>query len=107
MNVIIQVKIVIDIYNFHTFVDIPLRLILTKMDILDLSGPEDCSGIFGSRHASKKVQLAKAIFRIHDSQILPIANYVDEIGRSIVKDILALQAILNILQEAVTYIENI
>lgn len=87
--------------------NIPLRLILTKMDRLDLSGPNDCSGLFQSRHASKKVQLAKSVFGVHESQILPIANYVDETRRSIIKDILALQAILNILQEALTYIENI
>lgn len=92
---------------FHTFVDIPLQLILTKMDKLDLCGLGDCSGIFKSRHAYKKVQLAKSIFGVHDSQILPIANYVDETRRSDIKDILALQAILNILHEAVTYIENI
>lgn len=49
----------------------------------------------------------KTIFGVHDSQILPIANYVDETRRSNIKDILALQAIINILQEAVTYIENI
>lgn len=87
--------------------NIPLQLILTKMDKLDLCGLGDCSGIFKSRHAYKKVQLAKSIFGVHDSQILPIANYVDETRRSDIKDILALQAILNILHEAVTYIENI
>lgn len=90
-----------------TFVDIPLQLILTKMDKLDLCGLGDCSGIFQSRHASKNVQLAKTIFGVRDSQIQPIANYVDETRRNIIKDMLALQAILNILLEAVSYIENI
>lgn len=90
-----------------TFVDIPLQLILTTMDKLDLCGLGDCSGIFQSRHASKKVQLAKTIFGVRDSQIQPIANYVDETRRNIIKDMLALQAILNILLEAVSYIENI
>lgn len=87
--------------------DIPLQIILTKMDKLDLCGLGDCSGIFQSMHASKKVQLAKTIFGVHDNQIQPIANYVDETRRSNIKDILALQAILNIFQEALTYIENI
>lgn len=77
------------------------------MDKLDLCGLGDCSAIFQSRHASKKVQLAKTIFGVHDNQIQPIANYVDETRRSNIKDILALQAILNIFQEALTYIENI
>lgn len=77
------------------------------MDKLDLCGLGDCSGIFQSRHASKKVQLAKTIFGVHDSQIQPIANYFDETRRNIIKDMLGLQAILNILQEAVTYIGNI
>lgn len=84
-----------------------MQLILTKMDKLDLCGLGDCSGIFQSRHAYKKVQLAKSKFGVHNSQILPTANYVDETRRSDIKDILALQAILNILHEAVTYIKNI
>lgn len=92
---------------FQSFVDIPLQIILTKMDKLDLCGLSDCSGIFQSRHASKKMQLAKTIFGVKGNQIQPIANYVDETRRNNIKDILALQAILNILQEAVTYIENI
>lgn len=91
----------------HDNNDIPLQIILTKMDKLDLCGLSDCSGIFYSRHASKKMQLAKTIFGVKGNQIQPIANYVDETRRSNIKDILALQAILNILQEAVTYIENI
>lgn len=77
------------------------------MDKLELCGLGDCSGIFQSRHAYKKVQLAKLKFSVYNSKILPIANYVDETRRSDIKDILALQAILNTLHEAVTYIENI
>lgn len=96
-----------NIQHYLTGQNIPLQLILTKMDKLDLCGLGDCSGIFQSRHAYKKVQLAKSKFGVLNSQILPIANYVDETRRSDIKDILALQAILNILQEALTYIENI
>lgn len=39
--------------------NIPLRLILTRMDKLDLCAAGDLSKIFVSRHAEKKVNVAK------------------------------------------------
>lgn len=45
------------------FVDIPLRLILTKVDQLDLCTPGDLSGIFKSKQMADKVRLAKGKIR--------------------------------------------
>lgn len=86
--------------------NIPLRLILTRIDNLDLCAAGDLSSLFVSRHAEKKVNIAKAIFSLHDSQILPIANYVGGNTQNVNQDILTLQAVENILNEAVSYIEN-
>lgn len=41
------------------FVDIPLRLILTKVDQLDLCTPGDLSGIFKRKQMADKERLAK------------------------------------------------
>lgn len=87
-------------------VDIPLRLILTRIDNLDLCVSNDLSSLFVSMHARKKVDTAKDIFQLHDSQILPIANYVKGTTKNVNQDILTLQAVENILNEAVSYIEN-
>lgn len=81
-------------------------MILTRIDKLDLCAADDVRSIFVSRHAERKVNIAKAIFRLHDSQILPIANYVKGTTQNVNQDILTLQAVENILNEAVSYIEN-
>lgn len=82
----------------NIFVDIPLRLILTKVDQLDLCIPGDLSGIFKSKQMADKVRLAKDKFGLQESQILPIASYVNETRQNIIKDVLALQAVENILK---------
>lgn len=88
-------------------VDIPLRLILTKVDQLRLCGfPSDLSGIFKSRQMDLKVQLAIKNFSLQDCQVLPIANYAHGFEQNITQDVLALLTIDNILQEAISYIKN-
>lgn len=89
--------------TFYILVDIPMRLILTKVDKLDLCGSGELSGIFRSRHAEITVKRAKEIFGFQNCQILPIANYVDENSRNVIKDVLILLALDNILQEALDY----
>lgn len=86
--------------------NIPLRLILTKVDQLDLCIPGDLSGIFKSKQMADKVRLAKEKFGLQESQILPIASYVQETRQNITKDVLALQAVENILSEALEYVKN-
>lgn len=88
------------------FVDIPLRLILTKVDLLELCGNGDLSGIFRSKHVEQKVNIAKEEFDLQDCQILPIANYVTGTEKQLYQDILALLTMDNILEEALTYIKN-
>lgn len=56
------------------FVDILRRLILTKVDQLDLCIPGDLSGIFKSKQMADKVRLAKEKFGLQESQILPTAS---------------------------------
>lgn len=85
--------------------NIPLRLILTKMDELNLRGSK-LNGIFHSRKAQSKLEKAKEIFGVQDCQILPIANYVNEFKQNDTQDVLALLAMNNIIQEALTYIKN-
>lgn len=53
-----------------------------------------------------KVRLAKDKFGFQESQILPIASYVNETRQNIIKDVLALQAVENILNEALEYVKN-
>lgn len=86
--------------------NVPLRLMLTKVDRLDLCGSGDLSGIFRSRHAQTKVKQAKRLFDFHDCQILPIANYTKGNTQNNPQDVLALLALDNILQEAMAYIDN-
>lgn len=87
--------------------DIPLRLILTKVDQLNLCGFDgDLKGIFRSRQVKLKVESAKKNFGIQDCQILPIANYVNGMEQNTTQDVLALLTIDNILQEAIAYIKN-
>lgn len=76
----------------YDIVYIPQRLILTKVDKLDLCGNGDVSGVFRSRHVQQKVQLVKEKFGLHDCQILPVANYIKKSGQNIQKDVLALLA---------------
>lgn len=80
---------------------------LTKVDRLDLCGSGDLSGIFRSRHAEIKVNQAKQLFDFGGCQILPIANYTNESTQSNSKDVLALLALDNILQEAIAHINNV
>lgn len=86
--------------------DVPSRLILTKVDKLDLCYPGSLNEIFRSPHAEKKVNTAKEKFDFHDCEIWPIANYVTGTTQDITRDVLALLSLDNILEEAITYIEN-
>lgn len=86
--------------------NISLRLVLSHVDALDLCVFGDLTKIFLSRHVQQKVQLAKEMFKLNDSYILPIASYVTGTTQNIAQDILALQAIENIISEAILYIRN-
>lgn len=66
----------------------------------------DLKGIFRSRQAKLKVELAIKNFGVQDCQVLPIANYVKGMEQNTTQDVLALLTIDNILQEAITYIKN-
>lgn len=79
-------------------------MILTRSDGICQSGNLD--GIFRNEKVYKKVEEAKKIFRLDDCQVLPIANYVRGTTQNITQDVLALLAINNIVQEAISYIEN-
>ncbi|XP_062569570.1 interferon-induced protein 44-like [Saccostrea cucullata] len=86
--------------------NIPLRLILTKVDELDLYSFGDLSSVFRSRHAKQKFDAAKRKFTLQDNQVRPIANYVTGPNQNLAQDILALIAVKNILEEALVYIGN-
>lgn len=79
-------------------------MILTRSDNQCQSGNLD--GIFRNEKVYEKVEEAKKIFSLHDCQVLPIANYVQGTTQNITQDVLALLAINNIVQEAISYIEN-
>lgn len=76
------------------------------MDELDLYELKAVRSIFVSRDAQRKVESAKIRFGLQDNQILPIANYVDGTDQDIYRDVLALHAVENILQGALTFLEN-
>lgn len=79
-------------------------MILTRADKLCQSG--NLNSIFRSEKAYNKVDEAKNIFRFQDCQILPVANYVQGTTQNMTQDVLALLALNNIVQEAMSYIEN-
>lgn len=81
-------------------------MILSHIDKLDMCVYGDLTKLFVSRHVYQKVELAKQIFGLQDIQVLPVANYVHGITQNIPQDILALQAIENILNETISYVEN-
>lgn len=87
--------------------NIPSRMILSHVDKLDMCVYGDLTKLFVSRHVQRKVELAKEIFSLQDIQVLPVANYVKGITQNIAQDILALQAIENILNETISYLENL
>ena len=76
------------------------------MDKLDLYELNAVRSIFRSRDAKLKTESAKIKFGLQDHQILPIANYVEGMHQDIFRDILALQAVENILQEVLVYLED-
>lgn len=77
------------------------------MDLQTLCGFDgDLKGIFRSRQAKLKVELAIKNFGVQDCQVLPIANYAKGMEQNTTQDVLALLTIDNILQEAITYIKN-
>lgn len=82
-------------------------MILSHVDKLDMCVYGDLTKLFVSRHVQRKVELAKGIFSLQDIQVLPVANYVKGITQNIAQDILALQAIENILNETISYLENL
>ncbi|XP_078339685.1 interferon-induced protein 44-like isoform X2 [Crassostrea virginica] len=86
--------------------NIPLRLILTSMDQLELYELGSLRSVFLSRDAKVKVERAKGKFGLQDNQILPVANYVSGINQDVNRDVLALQAAKNILQEANSFIAD-
>lgn len=87
--------------------NIPSRMILSHVDKLDMCVYGDLTKLFVSRHVQRKVELAKGIFSLQDIQVLPVANYVKGITQNIAQDILALQAIENILNETISYLGNL
>lgn len=82
-------------------------MILSHVDKLDMCVYGDLTKLFVSRHVQRKVELAKEIFSLQDIQVLPVANYVKGTTQNIAQDILALQAIENILNETISYLENL
>lgn len=86
--------------------NIPSRMILSHVDKLDMCVYGDLTKLFVSRHVQTKVELAKEIFSLQDIQVLPVANYVKGTTQNIAQDILALQAIENILNETISYVGN-
>lgn len=79
--------------------NVPLRLVLTKVDKLLPDGPDKLDCIFHNRHVYDKVRKAKELFSLQDCHILPIANYVNSAHQNLNQDVLALLALDNILQE--------
>lgn len=105
--IVLQLFIITNQNEFaYDIVYIPQRLILTKVDNLDLCGNGDVSGVFRSRHAQQKVQQVKEKFVLHDCQFLPVDNYIRESAQNIKEDVLALLAMNNIIEESLAYIEN-
>ena len=77
------------------------------MDTLDLCKETPLENIYRSRDVKAKMDKARNMFGLTDTHILPVVNYLsDDQVRIITKDVLALQALDNILQQALSFIEN-
>lgn len=89
------------------FIGVPLRLVLTTIDLLGLceSHPE-LYHVYKSKKVKEKVEAAEKKFGLSKASILPVANYVNETRPTIRKDNLALDALDNILQQAVFFIKD-
>lgn len=102
MNVIIIIvvlrSLLLTLFTY-IFVDVPLRLVLTKVDKLHPGASDKLSGIFHNRLIYDKVRKVKEIFSLQDCHILPIANYVNSDQPNLNQDVLTLLALDNILQE--------
>lgn len=96
--------VIVRIQNCLQDFNIPIRVVLTRVDKLCRAG--ELNGIFKNEKVKNKVEEAKKIFRSHDCQVLPVANYVSGTTQNITQDVLALLAINNIVQEALLYIGN-
>ena len=88
------------------FIGIPFRIVLTSMDLLYLSKKNELEHIYWSKQAYEVVEEAKERFDLNNVHILPVANYVDEMRPVITKDVLALDALDNVFQQALSFIED-
>lgn len=77
------------------------------MDLLDLcKSHKELKYIYWSKDVKSKVEAAADRFKLRNAYILPVANYVDETEPTITTDVLALEALDNILQQAVFFIKD-
>lgn len=76
------------------------------MDEVRLCDRYPLENIYWSEQAKLIVEKAVEIFMLSNPQILPVANYTTEREPVITKDVLALEALNNILHQALSFIEN-
>ena len=76
------------------------------MDELYLCARNPLENIYWSEQAKKKVDKARDLFSLSNPQMLPVANYTTERKPVITKDVLALEALDNILHQALSFIKD-
>lgn len=76
------------------------------MDELEFCIKNPLDNIYLSKEAKQKADAARDTFLLSNPQILPVANYTEERRPVITKDVLALEALDNILHQALEFIED-
>lgn len=95
------------INNYNFFIGVPLRIVLTTIDMLSVCKKHPkLDYVYWSPTVKEKVEAAQEKFGLSKASILPVANYVDEMKPTIPNDILALDALDNILQQALFFIRD-
>lgn len=76
------------------------------MDMLKLGRNNPLENIYWSKQAYEVVEEAKERLCLSNVHILPVVNYVEETKPVITKDVLALDALDNIFQQALSFIDD-
>ena len=94
------------ISDSNFFLGIPLRIVLTSIDELEFCVNHPLEYIYWSKEAKLRAEAARDMFLLSNPQILAVANYTIERKPVITKDVLALEALDNILHQALSFIED-
>jgi len=86
--------------------EIPLVILLTKIDIVDAALANDVSSVFKNTKIKEIVLDTSRLFGISGNQIFPVKKYEMEVTLDTGVDILALMALRQMLYSAEDHLDN-